>query len=181
VGRQGFNPMSSDFSNLSAEQIAALIEILQQQKNVVENEVTFSNEVEKVREERITERLNQIEFNLKVYETVNAAFEVALTQTIGNKETAKWIVSKLDYCRQIDDFRHFSVVYRKFAKSDIKFEEMLKCLAAIYRLKVKNYYKHSAKYSDRAIVRKEIRCPHCGEMAQKLVKFLAVRGIKWED
>jgi hypothetical protein len=173
--------MFSDFSNLSSTQLEALIEIIQQQKNVVENQVNFSTEVEKVREERINEQLNKIEFNLKIYETVNAAFEVALTQVTNNKEEAKWIVSKLDYCRQIDDFRHFSVVYRKYAKTDIKFEEMLKCLAAIYRLKVKNYYSHTAKYSDRAIVRKEIRCPHCGEMARNLVKFLAVRGIKWED
>lgn len=173
--------MTFDLSNLNVEQIEALIGALQQHKTVVENEETFSQEVEKVKEERITKRLNEIEFNLKVYETVNAAFEVALTQTINDKETAKWIVSKLDYCRQIDDFRHFSVVYRKYAKTDLKFEEMLKCLAAIYRLKVKKYYQHSSKYSDRAIVRKELRCPYCGEMAQKLVKFLAVRGIKWED
>jgi hypothetical protein len=173
--------MLPDFSNLSSAQLEALIEIIQQQKNVVENQVNFSTEVEKVREERINEQLNKIEFNLKIYETVNAAFEVALTQVTNNKEEAKWIVSKLDYCRQIDDFRHFSVVYRKYARTDIKFEEMLKCLAAIYRLKVKNYYSHTAKYSDRAIVRKEIRCPHCGEMARNLVKFLAVRGIKWED
>ena len=175
------HPMSLDFSNLSPDQLEALIQIIQQQKNVVENQVNFSTEVEKVREERINEQLNKIELNLKVYETVNAAFEVALTQVTNNKEEAKWIVSKLDFCRQIDDFRHFSIVHRKYAKTDIKFKEMLKCLGAIYRLKVKNYYKHTAKYSDRAIVRREIECPYCGEMAKKLVGFLAVRGIKWED
>jgi transcriptional regulator NrdR family protein len=173
--------MLPDFSNLSPEQLEALIQIIQQQKSVVEEKLTFSTEVEKVREERINEQLNKIELNLKVYETINAAFEVALTQVTNNKEEAKWIVSKLDHCRQIDDFRRFTSVYRKYKDTDIKFEEMLKCLAAIYRLKVKGYYSHTAKYSDRAIVRKEIRCPHCGEMARNLVKFLAVRGIKWED
>jgi hypothetical protein len=175
------HPMSPDFSNLSPDQLAALIELLQNQKSVVEEKVNFSIEVEKVREQRVTEQLNKIEYKLSFYESVNAAFEVALTEVTNNQEEARWIVSKLDLCRQIQDFRHFTKVYRKYAKTDIKFEEMLKCLAAVYRLKLNIYPSVAGKYRDRAIVRREIRCPYCGEMAKKLVEFLAIRGIKWED
>jgi hypothetical protein len=175
------HPMSLDFSNLSPDQLAALIELLQNQKNVVEEKINFSTEVEKVKEERITEQLNKIEYKLSFYESVNAAFEVALTQVTGNEKEARWIVSKLDFCRQLNDFGHFRSVYRKYARTDLKFEEMLKCLAAVYRLKLNNYSNNSGKYRDRSIVRREIRCPHCGEMAQKLVEFLVIRGIKWED
>jgi hypothetical protein len=173
--------MSPDFSNLSTDQLAALIELLQTQKSVVEERVTFSTEVEKVRKERIESQLNKIELRLSFYESVNAAFEVALTEVTNNQEEARWIVSKLDFCRQIKDFRHFTKVYRKYAKTDIKFKEMLKCLSAVYRLKLNNYNSVAGKYQDRSIVRREIECPYCGEMAKKLVEFLAVRGIKWED
>lgn len=173
--------MSLDFSNLSPDQLAALIELLENQKNITEEKVNFSTEVEKVREQRVTQQLNKIEYKLSFYESVNAAFEVALTQVTNNAEEARWIVSKLDFCRQLNDFGHFCSVYRKYARTDLKFEEMLKCLAAVYRLKLNNYSNNSGKYRDRSIVRREIRCPHCGEMAKKLIEFLAIRGIKWED
>jgi ribosomal protein S14 len=173
--------MSPDFSNLSSDQLAALIEMLQTKKSVVEEKITFSSQVEKVREERVAEQLNKIEYKLSFYESVNAAFEVALTQITNDPTEARWIVSKLDLCRQIQDFRHFTKVYRKYARTNIKFEEMLKCLAAVYRLKLNNYSSPAGKYQDRSKVRREIRCPHCGEMAKKLVEFLAISGIKWED
>jgi hypothetical protein len=58
---------------------------------------------------------------------------------------------------------------------------MLHTLAAIYRLKTKNYKNSTDKSKDRSIVRHEIRCPHCGEYAAKLVAFLDIKGIKWAD
>jgi hypothetical protein len=168
--------MTFDPSKFTAEQIQNLISILQN----VQTPDTFEGKVEEVRNQRVTKRLNEIEYNLNLFESINAAFQVALTETIGDQSEAEWIVGKLDFCRRLNNFHHFSTVYRKYNKTDLKFEEMLKCLAAIYRLKVNNYNHPAGKYRDRAIVRREIRCPYCGELAQKLVQFLTVRGIKWE-
>lgn len=171
--------MTFDLSSLSDDQMKALQLLLQQQ--LESRKVTFDDQVSAVQQQRFIDRMKEIERTVSQIETVNAAFEVCLNEILGDINESRWIVSQLDKCRRENDFRRFNAVYFKYRGKDLKVEEMLKTLAAIYRLKTKTYGNSCPKYHDRAIVRKEIRCPHCGEFAQKLVNFLDIKGIKWAD
>lgn len=168
-----------DLSAFSADQLQGLFQILQSHLN--ETPVEFSTQVQKVKEERVSKRMQELSVTVSHYETVNAAFEVALNEVLNDAKEARFIVTQLDKCRRNDDFRGMRSVYFKYAQKDLKVEEMLKTLCAIYRLKLKNYKHASDKSGDRAIVRHEIRCPECGEYARKLVEFLDIKGIKWAD
>lgn len=169
--------MTFDLSSLSDDQMKALQLLVQQQ---MENrKVSFDDQVSSVQQQRFANRMKEIERNVALIETINAAFEVCLNDILGDIEESRFIVSQLDKCRRENDFRHFSSVYFKYRGKDLKIEEMLRTLAAIYRLKTKKYKNPSDKSSDRSIVRHEIRCPHCGEYAAKLVDFLDIKGIKW--
>jgi len=170
-------PMTFDLSNLTADQVKALFVALQQQ--IETQTLKFDDQVAVIQKQRMTDRMKEIERNVALTETVNAAFEVCLNQILGDINESRWIVSQLDKCRRENDFRRFNTVYFKYAGKDLKVEEMLRTLAAIYRLKTKTYSDPSLKSKDRCIVRKEIRCPHCGEYAAKLVEFLDIKGIKW--
>jgi ribosomal protein L32/ribosomal protein L29 len=171
--------MSFDLSNLTADQIKALLVTLQQQ--VESNQLRFDDQVAAVQKQRVSNRMKEIERNVAVIETVNAAFEVCLNQILGDIDESRFIVSQLDKCRRENDFRHFSSVYFKYRGKDLKVEEMLRTLAAIYRLKTKKYNNPSDRSKDRSIVRHEVRCPHCGEYAAKLVEYLDIKGIRWAD
>jgi hypothetical protein len=170
---------SFDFSGFSDDQIKALMVYAQQQ--IEQRTVTFDEQVSSVREQRYNDRMKEIGQNVAVTETTNAAFEVCLNQVMGDINESRFIVSKLDKCRRENDFRGMSSVYAKYRGKDLKIEEMLKTLCAVYRLKTKNYKNPSDKSTDRAIVRHEIRCPHCGEYAKQLVEYLDIKGIKWAD
>lgn len=169
--------MTFDLSSLTADQINALFVTLQQ--HVESKTLKFDDQVAAIQKQRMNDRMKEIERNVALIETVNAAFEVCLNDILGDIEESRFIVSQLDKCRRNNDFRHFSSVYFKYRGKDLKIEEMLRTLAAIYRLKTKKYKNPSDKSSDRSIVRHEIRCPHCGEYAAKLVEFLDIKGIKW--
>jgi ribosomal protein L29 len=171
--------MTFDLSVLSDDQMKALQLLVQQQMET--RKVTFDDQVSAVQQQRFADRMKEVERSIAQIETVNAAFEVCLNDILGDIEESRWIVSQLDKCRRENDFRRFNSVHFKYRGKDLKVEEMLKTLAAIYRLKTKKYTNSCPKYSDRAIVRKEIRCPHCGEYAAKLVKFLEIKGIRWAD
>ena len=164
---------------IGKENMPALMELLQD--TMKPNPTDFSEQVQQVRDVRVKNRIKELQVSVVHYETVNAAFEIALNEVLNDAEESRWIVSQLDKCRRDNDFRKMNSVYFKYAQKDLKVEEMLKTLSAIYRLKVKNYTNPALKSKDRSIVRKEIRCPHCGELAAKLVKFLDVKGIKWAD
>jgi hypothetical protein len=166
-----------DFSGFSDDQLRALMLLTQQQ--IESRNVSFDDQVSAVQQQRMNDRMKEIERNVALIETVNAAFEVCLNEILGDLNESRWIVSQLDKCRRENDFRRFSSVYFKYRGKDLKIEEMLRTLAAIYRLKTKKYKNPSDKSSDRGIVRHEIRCPHCGEYAAKLVNFLDIKGIKW--
>lgn len=169
--------MTFDLSVFSADQMKALFVTLQQH---FENEtVKFDDQVAVIQKQRMNDRMKEIERNVALIETVNAAFEVCLNEILGDINESRFIVSQLDKCRRENDFRRFNSVYFKYSNKDLKVEEMLHTLAAIYRLKMKNYSNPSLKSKDRSIVRHEIRCPHCGEYAAKLVEFLDIKGIKW--
>ena len=169
--------MNFDFSSLTADQVNALFVTLQQ--HVESRTLKFDDQVAVIQKQRMSDRMKELERNVALIETVNAAFEVCLNEILGDINESRWIVSELDKCRRENDFRRFNSVYFKYRGKDLKIEEMLKTLAAIYRLKTKRYSNSCPKYQDRAIVRREIRCPHCGEYAAKLVAFLDIRGIKW--
>ena len=172
-------PMNFDLSSLTADQVKALIVALQQQ---VESEtLKFDDQVAVIQKQRMSDRMKEIERNVALIETVNAAFEVCLNDILGDINESRWIVSQLDKCRRENDFRKMNSVYFKYSNKDLKVEEMLKTLAAVYRLKCKNYTNPGQKSKDRSIVRHEIRCPHCGEYAAKLVEFLNIKGIRWAD
>jgi hypothetical protein len=171
--------MTFDLSSFTADQINALFVTLQQ--HVESKTLKFDDQVAVIQKQRLNDRMKEIERNVALIETVNAAFEVCLNQILGDITESRWIVSQLDKCRRENDFRRFSTVYFKYRGKDLKVEEMLRTLAAIYRLKTKKYSNPTARSSDRAIVRHEIRCPHCGEYAAKLVEFLDIKGIKWAD
>lgn len=168
-----------NLEGLTPDQVKALLVTLQQQ--IESQTLKFDDQVAAVQQKRVNARMKEIQRNVALIETVNAAFEVCLNQILGDIDESRWIVSQLDKCRRVNDFRRFSSVHFKYRGKDLKVEEMLKTLAAIYRLKTKTYNHPSAKSSDRAIVRKEIRCPHCGEYAAKLVDYLDIKGIKWAD
>ena len=169
--------MNFDFSSLTADQVNALFVTLQQ--HVESRTLKFDDQVAVIQKQRMSDRMKELERNVALIETVNAAFEVCLNEILGDINESRWIVSHLDKCRRVNDYRKFSSVHFKYRGKDLKIEEMIKTLAAIYRLKTKNYTNPSAKSTDRSIVRREIRCPHCGEYAAKLVAFLDIRGIKW--
>lgn len=171
--------MTFDLSNFNADQVKALYETLKQ--HVESKTLTFDDRVASVQRQRMDDRMKEVERNVSLIETINAAFEVCLNDILGDAEESRWIVSQLDKCRRENDFRRFNSVYFKYRGKDLKIEEMLKTLAAIYRLKTKRYANSCPRYHDRAIVRHEIRCPHCGEYAAKLVEFLDIKGIKWGD
>jgi len=168
-----------DFSGFSDDQVRALMLLAQQQ--IESRKVSFDDQVSVVQQQRMNDRMKEIERNVAQIETVNAAFEVCLNEILGDLNESRWIVSQLDKCRRENDFRRMNTVYFKYRGKDLKVEEMLKTLSAVYRLKCKNYKNPSDKSSDRGIVRHEIRCPHCGEYAAKLVEFLDIKGIKWAD
>jgi hypothetical protein len=168
-----------DFSGFSDDQMKALVLLAQQQLET--RKVSFDDQVSQVQQQRFAERMKELERSVAQIETINAAFEVCLNEILGDINESRWIVSQLDKCRRENDFRRFNAVYFKYRGKDLKVEEMLRTLAAIYRLKTKKYSNSCPKYSDRAIVRHEIRCPHCGEYAAKLVAFLDIKGIKWAD
>jgi hypothetical protein len=169
-----------DAADFTPDQLRGIVEYL---SNHLEQHhpQDFSTQVQKVRDERVKGRIQELQVTVSLYETVNAAFEVVLTEVLGDPTESRWIVSQLDKCRRENDFRKMNSVYFKYSRKDLKVEEMLKTLAAVYRLKVKKYNSPDQKSKDRSIVRHEIRCPHCGELALKLVKFLEVKGIKWAD
>ncbi len=169
--------MTFDLSGFTPDQVKALFVTLQQQME--SQTIKFDDQVAVIQKQRMTDRMQEIERNVALIETVNAAFEVCLNQILGDINESRWIVSQLDKCRRENDFRRFNAVYFKYRGKDLKVEEMLRTLAAIYRLKTKKYSNSCPKYADRAIVRKEIRCPHCGEFAAKLVEYLDIKGIKW--
>lgn len=175
--------MTADFSamfdNMTADQVKALFVTLQ--RHVENNEQHFDEKVSIVQRQRMNDRMKEIERNVALIETTNAAFEVCLNDILGDINESRWIVSQLDKCRRENDFRRFNAVYFKYRGKDLKVEEMIRTLAAIYRLKTKKYNNPSDKSKDRSIVRHEIRCPHCGEFAAKLVEFLNIKGIKWAD
>jgi hypothetical protein len=171
--------MTFDLSSLTADQINALFVTLQQ--HVESKTLKFDEQVAVIQKQRMNDRMKELERNVALIETVNAAFEVCLNEILGDINESRWIVSQLDKCRRENDFRRFNSVYFKYRGKNLKIEEMLRTLAAIYRLKTKKYSSSCPKYSDRAIVRHEIRCPHCGEFAAKLVEFLDIKGIKWAD
>ena len=171
--------MTFDLSTLTADQVKALFVALQQQ--IESQTVKFDDQVQTVKQQRLDDRMKEIERQVALIETVNAAFEVCLNQIMGDIEESRFIVSQLDKCRRENDFRRFNTVYFKYRGKDLKTEELLITLAAIYRLKTKKYSHQTTKYSDRAIVRKHIRCPHCGEYAAKLVEYLDIKGIRWAD
>jgi hypothetical protein len=171
--------MTFDLSVLSDDQMKALQLLVQQQMET--RKVTFDDQVSAVQQQRFNDRMKELERNVAQIETVNAAFEVCLNDILGDLNESRWIVSQLDKCRRENDFRRMNTVYFKYRGKDLKVEEMLKTLAAVYRLKCKNYKNPSDKSSDRCIVRHEIRCPHCGEYAAKLVDYLNIKGIKWAD
>lgn len=171
--------MTFDLSTLSNDQMKALMLLAAQQ--LESRKVSFDDQVSAVQQQRFNDRMKEIERNVSLIETVNAAFEVCLNEILGDIDESRWIVSQLDKCRRVNDYRKFSSVHFKYRRKDLKIEEMLKTLAAIYRLKTKNYTNPSAKSTDRSNVRKEIRCPHCGEYAAKLVAFLDIKGIRWAD
>lgn len=171
--------MTFDLSGFTNDQIRALFVTLQE--HLESNTVTFDEQVSVVQKQRMSDRMKEIERNVSLIETVNAAFEVSLNEILGDIEESRYIVTQLDKCRRENDFRRFSTVYFKYRGKDLKVEEMLRTLAAIYRLKTKKYNNPSDKSKDRSIVRHEIRCPHCGELAAKLVQFLDIKGIKWAD
>ena len=173
------NATAFDFSAFNPEQLQGLLAFLQSHLN--ETPVEFSTQVQKVKEERVNKRMQELSVTVSHYETVNAAFEVALNEVLNDPTEARFIVSQLDKCRRNDDFRGMRSVYFKYSQKNLKVEEMLKVLCAIYRLKLKKYKNPGDKSGDRAIVRKEIRCPECGEYARKLVEFLELKGIKWAD
>jgi hypothetical protein len=166
-----------DLSGFSNDQIKSLFVALQQE--IEKNEVTFDDKVQTVRQQRMDARMSEIARSIAIIESTNAAFEVCLNEILGDIEESRFIVSQLDKCRRENDFRRFNSVYFKYSGKDLKVEEMLRTLAAIYRLKMKDYSSPSLKSKDRSIVRKEIRCPHCGEYAAKLVAYLDIKGIKW--
>lgn len=168
-----------DFSGFSDDQMKSLMILWQQQMET--RKVSFDDQVSSVQQQRFNDRMKELERSVAAIETVNAAFEVCLNEILGDLNESRWIVSQLDKCRRENDFRRMNTVYFKYRGKDLKVEEMLKTLSAVYRLKCKNYNNPSDKYSDRGIVRKEIRCPHCGEYAKKLVEFLDIKGIKWAD
>lgn len=168
-----------DFSGFSDDQIKAIVLLAQQQME--QRKVSFDDQVSVVQQQRLNERMKEIERNVALIETTNAAFEVCLNDILGDINESRWIVSQLDKCRRENDFRRFSTVYFKYRGKDLKVEEMLRTLAAIYRLKTKKYNNPSDRSKDRAIVRHEIRCSHCGEYAAKLVDYLSIKGIKWAD
>jgi hypothetical protein len=171
--------MSFDFSGFSDDQIKAIVVLAQQQME--QRKVSFDDQVSAVQQQRFDSRMKEIERTVAAIEATNAAFEVCLNEILGDINESRWIVSQLDKCRRDNDFRRFSSVYFKYRGKDLKVEELLYTLAAIYRLKMKNYSNPSDKSRDRSIVRHEIRCPHCGEYAKKLVDFLDIKGIKWAD
>ena len=166
-----------DLSGFTNDQIKSLFVALQQE--IEKTEVTFDDKVQTVCQQRMDARMKEIARNVAVIESTNAAFEVCLNEILGDIEESRFIVSQLDKCRRENDFRRFNSVYFKYSGKDLKVEEMLRTLAAIYRLKMKDYSSPSLKSKDRSIVRKEIRCPHCGEYAAKLVAYLDIKGIKW--
>jgi hypothetical protein len=169
---------------LSSEQINSIVEFLKSQglKVEIENPVKdFTTEVESVKNQRVSKRLKELETTVSYYETVNAAFEIALNEVLNDNEESRSIVSVLDKCRRNDNFKGMSPVYAKYRGKDLHTENLLRTLAAIYRLKLKPYKSPSGKSSDRATVRKELRCPECGQLSIKLVKFLEIKGIKWGE
>ena len=166
-----------DLSGFTNDQIKSLFVALQQE--IEKTEVTFDDKVQTVCQQRMDARMKEIARNVAVIESTNAAFEVCLNEILGDIEESRFIVSQLDKCRRENDFRRFSSIHYKYRGKDLKVEEMLKTLAAIYRLKMKTYNSPSGKSVDRALVRREIRCPHCGEYAAKLVEYLDIKGIKW--
>ena len=166
-----------DLSGFTNDQIKSLFVALQQE--IEKTEVTFDDKVQTVRQQRMDARMSEIARSIAIIESTNAAFEVCLNEILGDIEESRFIVSQLDKCRRENDFRRFNSVYFKYSGKDLKVEEMLRTLAAIYRLKMKDYSSPSLKSKDRSIVRKEIRCPHCGEYAAKLVAYLDIKGIKW--
>lgn len=173
---------SFDFSSLtSTEEIQSVIEQLNRQLEESQTSSDFSARVTPVRDRRITERMEQIHPTVAQYETVNAAFEVSLNDILQDEEESSRIVSLLDRCRREGNFTRMISVYAKYRQTNIKTEEMLKVLCAVYRLKVKTYNNTQSKSNDRSIVRHGIRCPECGEYALRLVQYLELQGIKWEE
>ena len=170
---------SFNLSDLSDDQIRALIVTLQ--KQVESKTVKFDEKVDQVQQQRMADRMKEIERNVSAIETVNAAFEVCLNEILGDIEESRWIVTELDKCRRVNDYRSINRVHWKYHNKNHKIEEMLKVLTAIYRLKFKSYKDVKGKYQDRSKVRDEVRCPECGEYARKLVEFLDIKGIKWAD
>jgi hypothetical protein len=168
-----------NFDGFNDDQMRALMVLMQQ--HMEQRKVSFDDQVSSVQQQRYDERMKEIGQNVAVIETTNAAFEVCLNEILGDIDESRWIVSQLDKCRRMNDFRHFIPVYFKYRGKDLKIEELLRTLAAIYRLKMKNYNNPADKSKDRAIVRHEIRCPHCGEYATRLVEYLEIKGIRWAD
>ena len=166
-----------DFSGLTPDETRALFVSLQQ--HIESETVNFDQQVATVQKQRMNDRMQEIERNVAVIEATNAAFEVCLNEILGDVNESRFIVSQLDKCRRENDFRRFIPIYFKYRGKDLKVEEMLRTLAAIYRLKTKKYNNSSDRSKDRSIVRHEIRCPHCGEYAAKLVDHLDIKGIRW--
>jgi hypothetical protein len=157
-----------------------LLELLNNMNQVQQQAAVSQHDFENKVVDRVKKRIEELHPELTKIETINAAFFIALNETIDDEKEAEWIVSRLEKCRQANRFDGMFYIHRKY-KDNLKFSEMLKVLCAIYRLKLKQYTNPSGKSGDRSIVRREIRCPYCGEMALKLVRFLEVQGIKWEE
>lgn len=125
-----------DFSGFSDDQMKAFMLMCQQQME--SRKVSFDDQVSSVQQQRFNDRMKELERSVAAIETVNAAFEVCLNEILGDLNESRWIVSQLDKCRRENDFRRFSSVYFKYRGKDLKVEEMLRTLAAIYRLKTKS-------------------------------------------
>lgn len=100
--------MTFDLSSLTADQINALFVTLQQ--HVESKTLKFDEQVAVIQKQRMNDRMKELERNVALIETVNAAFEVCLNDILGDINESRWIVSQLDKCRRENDF-HTSILF----------------------------------------------------------------------
>jgi hypothetical protein len=104
----------------------------------------------------------------------NAFLMVELTPHFGGKES-KQIVDKLTKCREINDYRFFTPMY-KIAGEDLKKRQLLKLVSAVHRYKFGGY-KTTEKYSLKSVIKYAKECDECGKLANVLYNRLVNEGL----
>jgi hypothetical protein len=166
---------SSDKTVLIQDFISQLNKVLE------DSSLTKEERIKKYTDERVQALIiknRQKEEQAEQIELINATFRVVLEDLL-NKETSDVIVNELDKCRKSKNgFMSIMSLYclPQFRENEVN-RNLLRCISAIYRLKMKNGMSSSEQRNLKSTIKWASKCDHCGPVADELMNRLNLQGI----